>query len=31
MRVNIIPYWVLFGLIPFLLFSGCGDLEPEMQ
>ena len=22
---------MLFGLIPFLLFSGCGDLEPEMQ
>jgi len=21
----------MFGLMPFLLFSGCGDLEPEMQ
>ena len=23
--------WLKFGVIPFLLFSGCGDLEPEMQ
>ena len=22
---------LIFGMIPFLLFSGCGDLEPEMQ
>ena len=22
---------LIFGLIPFFLFSGCGDLEPEMQ
>ena len=22
---------LLFGLTPFFLFSGCGDLEPEMQ
>jgi len=21
----------MFGMIPFFLFSGCGDLEPEMQ
>jgi len=21
----------MFGLMPLLLFSGCGDLEPEMQ
>ena len=23
--------WLKFWLIPFFLFSGCGDLEPEMQ
>ena len=23
--------WLIIGLIPFFLFSGCGDLEPEMQ
>ena len=23
--------WLVFGMIPFFLFSGCGDLEPEMQ
>jgi len=23
--------WLIFGLMPFFLFSGCGDLEPEMQ
>ena len=23
--------WLVFGVIPFFLFSGCGDLEPEMQ
>ncbi len=23
--------WPIFWLIPFFLFSGCGDLEPEMQ
>ncbi len=22
---------LVFGMIPFFLFSGCGDLEPEMQ
>ena len=22
---------LMFGMIPFFLFSGCGDLEPEMQ
>ena len=22
--------WLIFGLIPFFLISGCGDLEPEM-
>jgi len=22
---------LIFGVIPFFLFSGCGDLEPEMQ
>ena len=22
---------LVFGIIPFFLFSGCGDLEPEMQ
>ena len=23
--------WLMFGLTPFFLLSGCGDLEPEMQ
>ena len=23
--------WLKFGVIPFFLISGCGDLEPEMQ
>jgi len=23
--------WLIFGVIPFFLFSGCGDLAPEMQ
>jgi len=23
--------WLIFGMIPFLTFSSCGDLEPEMQ
>ena len=23
--------WLVFWFIPFFLFSGCGDLEPEMQ
>ena len=23
--------WLIFGVIPFFFFSGCGDLEPEMQ
>jgi len=23
--------WLMFGMIPLFLFSGCGDLEPEMQ
>ena len=23
--------WLMFGMIPFFLFSGCGDLEPELQ
>ena len=23
--------WLVFGMIPFFLFCGCGDLEPEMQ
>ena len=23
--------WLKFGMIPFFLFSGCGDLEPDMQ
>ena len=23
--------WLIFGVIPLFLFSGCGDLEPEMQ
>jgi len=23
--------WLIFGMIPFFIFSGCGDLEPEMQ
>ena len=24
-------FWLIFGLAAFFLFSGCGDLEPEMQ
>ncbi len=24
-------FWLIFGLVPFFLISGCGDLEPEMQ
>ncbi len=23
--------WLIIGVIPFFLFTGCGDLEPEMQ
>jgi len=23
--------WLIFGVIPLFLFSGCGDVEPEMQ
>ena len=23
--------WLIFEVIPFFLFSGCGDLEPELQ
>ena len=23
--------WLIFGVIPFFLFSGCGDLAPELQ
>jgi len=26
-----IPLRLIFGVIPLFLFSGCGDLEPEMQ
>ena len=31
MRVKIILLWLMFGVITFFLFSGCGDLEPELQ
>ena len=31
MRVKIILLWLMFGVITFLLFSGCGDLEQELQ
>ena len=31
MRVKIILHWLIFGAIPYFLFSGCSDLEPEMQ
>ncbi len=31
MAVSRIPLRLIFGVIPFFLFSGCGDLEPEMQ
>ena len=31
MRVKIILLWLIFGVITFFLFSGCGDLEPELQ
>ena len=31
MAFSRIPLRLIYGVIPFLLFSGCGDLEPEMQ
>ena len=31
MGFNRMLKWLKFWLIPFFLFSGCGDLEPEMQ
>jgi len=31
MRVKIILLWLMIGVITFFLFSGCGDLEPELQ
>ena len=31
MRVKIILLWLMFGVITFFLFSGYGDLEPELQ
>ena len=31
MAFSRIPLRLIFGVIPFFLFSGCGDLEPEMQ
>ena len=31
MAFSRIPLRLIFGLIPLFLFSGCGDLEPEIQ
>ncbi len=31
MRFSSNLLWLIFGVMPFFLFSGCGDLEPEMQ
>ena len=31
MRVKIILHCLIIGAIPFFMFTGCGDLEPEMQ
>ena len=31
MRFSRIPLRLIYGVIPLFLFSGCGDLEPEMQ
>ena len=31
MRVKIILHWLIIGAILFFLFSGCGDLEQELQ
>ena len=31
MAFSRIPLRLIFGVIPLFLFSGCGDLEPEMQ
>ena len=31
MRVKIILHCLIIGAIPFFMFMGCGDLEPEMQ
>ena len=30
MAFSRISLWLIFWLIPLFLFSGCGDLEPEM-
>ena len=31
MAFSRIPLSLIFGVMPLFLFSGCGDLEPEMQ
>ena len=31
MAFSRIPLRLIFGVIPFFLFSSCGDLQPEMQ
>ena len=31
MRVKIILLWLMIGVITFFMFSGYGDLEPELQ
>lgn len=31
MGFNLILLWVLFGIVPLFVFTGCGDLEPDMQ
>ncbi len=31
MRFKRMYHWMVLALIPMFLFTGCGDLEPEMQ
>jgi hypothetical protein len=31
MRLNQVLLWIVLSLVPLLLVTGCGDLEPEMQ
>ncbi|MDP7175159.1 MAG: hypothetical protein QF647_03020, partial [SAR324 cluster bacterium] len=31
MGFKLILLWVLFGIVPLFVFTGCGDLEPDMQ
>ena len=31
MGFKLILLWVLFGIVPLFVFTGCGDLDPDMQ